>query len=153
MYIYIYIYILELDCTYSCSELFRVVTACWLRGYCRLDPRGSTQTIKSRPQIDSNMNENSTQHRHNTSPKNQPTSTPTLIQNRSKLGPKSTHSQPQVNPNWIQDRFRRRPRHQHLCWTNFAPELGPTWGRFGKLGSGWGPGWPKYRFCGGLGGR
>ena len=40
---------LELDCTYPCAGLSGIVVACWLRGSCRLDLRGSTPMIKSQP--------------------------------------------------------------------------------------------------------
>ena len=86
---YIYIYILELDCTYPCAGLSGIVTACWLRSNCRLDPRGSKQMIKSQPKNhcknELELNVTSTQHQAKHEPKNSTKFEPTSAQNRSKI--------------------------------------------------------------------
>ena len=87
------IYRLELDCTYSCAGLSGIVTACWLRSNCRLDPRGSTQIIKSQPQNHCHNELNLTQHRHNTRPNINPKFHPKLIQNRPNINKKSSQNQ------------------------------------------------------------
>ena len=93
--IYLYI-VLELDCTYPCAELSGIVTACWLRSNCRLDPRGSTQIIKSQLtnhcKHELELNATSAQHQAKYQPKFfikicskfEPNSVP----NRSKIEPK-----------------------------------------------------------------
>ena len=119
-------------CTYPCAELFGIVTVCWLRSNCRLDPRGSKQMIKSQPKNhcknELELNATSTQHQAkyqpNISSKTDPNSTqhlpkidPTLIQNRRKIVPKSA-----PGPTWPPRPFWNR------FWFNFGSNLGSSWG-------------------------
>ena len=97
---YIYINILELDCTYPCAGLSGIVTACWLRSNCRLDPRGSKQMIKSQPKNhcknELELNVTSTQHQAKHEPKNSTKFEPTSAQNRSQICPKSIKNRPKI---------------------------------------------------------
>ena len=71
-------------------------------------PKGGTQIIKSQPQIIAKMNENSTQHRHNTGPNINPIFHPKLIQIRPNICPKSIQNRHKIDEKSSQNQFRGR---------------------------------------------
>ena len=131
-FVYIHIYILELDCTYPCAGLSGIVTACWLRSNCRLDPRGSTQIIKSQPQNhchnELELNATSTQHQAKYQPKISSKIDPNSTQHLPRIDPKSAQNRRKIvpksapGPTWAPRPFLNR------FWTNFGSNLGPSWG-------------------------
>ena len=99
-------------------------------------PKGGTQIIKSQPQIIAKMNENSTQHRHNTGPNIIPIFHPKLIQIRPNICPKSIQNRQKIvpksapGPTWAPRPFLNR------FLTNFGSNLGPSWGpSWGHVGT------------------
>ena len=71
-------------------------------------PKGGTQIIKSQPQIIAKMNENSTQHRHNTGPNINPIFHPKLVQIRPNICPKSMQNRYKIVEKSTQNQLRGR---------------------------------------------
>ena len=106
-------------------------------------PKGGTQIIKSQPQIIAKMNENSTQHRHNTGPNINPIFHPKLIQIRPSICPKSIQKRHKIDENFpkISSGADLAPEAVfELIFDQFWFQLGAVLGA--KLGSCW----PKNRF-------
>ena len=103
-------------------------------------PKGGTQIIKSQLQILAKMNENSTQHRHNTGPNINPIFHPKLIQIRPNICPKSiqidtksTKNRPKISsgadlaPEAVFDQILIQ------FWFQLGAVLGASWGHVGTM--------------------
>ena len=93
------------------------------------------------------MNENSSQHRHNTAPNINPIFHPKLIQIRPNICPKSIQNRHKIDEKSFQNQLRGRLGPRGRFWTDFWSILAPTWGRLGgQVGVMVEPCWPKNWF-------